>query len=88
MCPPLSFLPTVEQGRGTCGAGGGVRKQRLRRTGQEELALNKEKLFMALHGYDVAGAGARHAGALRSGVGPDVSEMGNDGHGWEFRLRC
>ncbi|KAG2587812.1 uncharacterized protein LOC120672213 [Panicum virgatum] len=72
----------------TCGGGGGVRKQRLRRTGQEELALNKEKLFMALHGYDVAGAGARHAGALRSGVGPDVSEMGNDGHGWEFRLRC
>ncbi|KAG2596555.1 uncharacterized protein LOC120706407 [Panicum virgatum] len=68
--------------------GGGVRKQRLRRTGpQEELALSKEKLFMALHGYDVAGAGARHAGALRSGVGPDVSGTGNDGHGWEFRLR-
>ncbi|RLM92294.1 hypothetical protein C2845_PM08G09180 [Panicum miliaceum] len=44
----------------TCGGGGGVRKQRLRRTVQEELALNKEKLFMALHGYNVAGAGARH----------------------------
>ncbi|RLN24387.1 hypothetical protein C2845_PM07G05490 [Panicum miliaceum] len=68
----------------TCGAGGGVRKQRLRRTGQEELALNKEKLFMALHGYDVAGAAAQHAGALRSGVGPDASGLGNDGHGWEF----
>ncbi|RCV24065.1 hypothetical protein SETIT_5G055000v2 [Setaria italica] len=70
-----------------CGAGGGVRKQRLRRTGQEELALNKEKLFMALHGYDVVAAGERHAGALRSGVGPDVSGMANDGGGWEFRLR-
>ncbi|OEL38041.1 hypothetical protein BAE44_0000939 [Dichanthelium oligosanthes] len=66
---------------------GGVRKQRLRRTGQEELALNKEKLFMALHGYDVVGAGTRHAGALRSGVGPDVGGMGHDGDGWEFRLR-
>ncbi|CAL4976996.1 unnamed protein product [Urochloa decumbens] len=76
-------------------AGGGVRKQQrlMRRAGQEEeVALNKEKLFMALHGYDVVGAeaGARHAGALRSGVGvgPDVSGMGNDdGDGWEFRLR-
>ncbi|CAO2162027.1 unnamed protein product [Urochloa humidicola] len=75
--------------KATCG-GGGVRKQQrmIRRTGhQEEVALNKEKLFMALHGYDVVGAGARHAGAVRSGVGPDVSGMGDDGDGWEFRLR-
>ncbi|CAL4950630.1 unnamed protein product [Urochloa decumbens] len=76
------------------GVGGGVRKQQrlMRRAGQqEEVALNKEKLFMALHGYDVVGAGARHAGVLRSGVGvgPDVSGMGSndDGDGWEFRLR-
>jgi hypothetical protein len=70
----------------TCGGGG--RKQRLRRPGQEELAMNKEKLFMALHGYDVVGAGGRHAGALRPGMGPDVSVVANDGSdGWEFRLR-
>ncbi|CAO2203104.1 unnamed protein product [Urochloa humidicola] len=72
--------------------GGGVRKQQrlMRRAVQEAgVALSKEKLFMALHGYDVAGAGARHAGgALRSGVGPDVGGMGNDdGDGWEFQLR-
>ncbi|KAF8724119.1 hypothetical protein HU200_021133 [Digitaria exilis] len=78
----------------TCGSGG-VRKHRVRsRAGQEAaelMALNKEKLFMALHGYDIVGAaaGARHAGTRRSGVGPDdVSGMGDDdGNGWEFRFR-
>ncbi|CAD6232172.1 unnamed protein product [Miscanthus lutarioriparius] len=70
------------------GVGGGVRKQRPRRTGQDELALHKEKLFMALHGYDLVGTGGRHAGGLRSGVGPDVvGAMGTDGDGWESRLR-
>ncbi|KAF8661591.1 hypothetical protein HU200_057013 [Digitaria exilis] len=66
---------------GTATCGGGVRKHRVRRAGQDaaELALmNKEKLFMALHGYDIVGAaaGARHAGARRSGVqawGPTMS---------------
>ncbi|XP_062208297.1 uncharacterized protein LOC133909757 [Phragmites australis] len=66
---------------------GGVRKHRMRRTGQEELAFKKERLFMALHGYDVVGAGAGHAGALRSSVGPDVCGMDKDGDGWKFRLR-
>jgi hypothetical protein len=47
---------------------GGVRKQqRLSRWGgratHEELAFQKERLFMALHGYDVVGAGARHRSA-------------------------
>lgn len=67
----------------------GVRKQRPRRTtGQEELALHKEKLFMALHGYDLVGTGGRHAGGLRSGVGPDaVGAIGADGDGSESRLR-
>ncbi|KAG0537164.1 hypothetical protein BDA96_03G124500 [Sorghum bicolor] len=72
------------------GVGGGVRKQRPRRTtGQEEeLALHKEKLFMALHGYDLVGTGGRHAGGIRSSVGPDaaVGAMGTDGDGWESRL--
>ncbi|KAL6626473.1 hypothetical protein ACP70R_030199 [Stipagrostis hirtigluma subsp. patula] len=69
------------------GGGGGVRKQRPRKTGQEELAFQKERLFMALHGYDVLGAGACHAGAFRPGVGPDVSGTGRDGDGWQYRLR-
>ncbi|KAJ1283169.1 hypothetical protein BS78_03G107900 [Paspalum vaginatum] len=77
-------------GHPAAACGGVIRKQRQRRTvttGQEELALHKEKLFMALHGYDLVGPGGRHAGALRSGVGPDVSAMGTEGNGWEFRLR-
>ncbi|CAD6239074.1 unnamed protein product [Miscanthus lutarioriparius] len=72
------------------GVGGGIRKQRPRRTGQdEELALHKEKLFMALHGYDLDGTGGRHAGGVRSGVGTDaVGAIGADGDGgWESRLR-
>lgn len=68
--------------------GGGVRKQRPRRTGQDELALHREKLFMALHGYDLVGTGRRHAGGRRSGVEPDVvGAMGTDCDGWESRLR-
>uniref|UniRef100_A0A0A9BS80 Uncharacterized protein n=1 Tax=Arundo donax TaxID=35708 RepID=A0A0A9BS80_ARUDO len=67
--------------------GGGVRKQRLRRTGQEELAFQKGRLFMELNGYDDLGSGTCQAGALLSGVGPDVSGVGRDGNGWEFRLR-
>jgi hypothetical protein len=73
------------------GVGGGVRKQKPRRTGQDELALHREKLFMALHGYesyDLVGTGGRHAGGLRSGVAPDVvGAMDADGDVWESRLR-
>ncbi|KAK3163530.1 hypothetical protein QOZ80_1AG0004870 [Eleusine coracana subsp. coracana] len=81
----------------TCAGGGGVRKQpRLaRRTaGQEELAaFQKERLFMALHGYDVvgaAGAAACHAGgAHRSAVGPQAAGgvISRHGGGWQFGLR-
>ncbi|TVU22536.1 hypothetical protein EJB05_32243, partial [Eragrostis curvula] len=68
----------------TCAGAGGIRKQRLRRTaGQEELAFQKERLFMALHGYDVAGAGACHAGARRS----DAGGIGRHGDGWQFGMR-
>lgn len=76
----------------TCAGGGGVRKQPrlVRRTAgqEEELALQKERLFMALHGYDVvaAGAGACHAGAQRSAVGPDAGGAGRHG-GRQFGLR-
>lgn len=73
--PPASSVGIV---------GGGGRKQRLRRVGKEE--LEKERLFMALHGYDVARASASHAGALHATVGPNVSGMGREGDGWEFRL--
>ncbi|XP_048567875.1 uncharacterized protein LOC125548268 [Triticum urartu] len=59
--------------------GGGVRKQRSRRMGIEE--LEKERLFMALHGYLGSGASA-----LRATAGPDVSGFGRDGEGWEFRV--
>ncbi|KAL6850519.1 hypothetical protein ACP4OV_021146 [Aristida adscensionis] len=72
-----------------CGVGaGGVRRQRPRKTRQEELAFQKERLFMALHGYDVLGADACHAGAFGPSVGPNVSGAGRDStDGWEFRLR-
>jgi hypothetical protein len=64
---------------------GGVRKQQslMRRTGREELAFQKERLFMALHGYDVVGAGAGHAGAHGTGAGG----IGRHGDGWQFGWR-
>ncbi|KQK03716.2 uncharacterized protein LOC112270895 [Brachypodium distachyon] len=73
--------------------GSGIRKEiRPRRMGREE--LEKERLFMALHGYGygydvMAEAGACHAGGqLRTAVGPTVSRFGREGvgHGWEFRF--
>uniref|UniRef100_J3KYG8 DUF3741 domain-containing protein n=2 Tax=Oryza brachyantha TaxID=4533 RepID=J3KYG8_ORYBR len=69
----------------------GGRKRRVRRTGREEEEglpeLEKERLFMALHGYDVAGLGACHAGDLHPSVGPNVSGMGRGGEdGWGFRF--
>jgi hypothetical protein len=69
-------------------AGGGGRKRRGRRTGrEEEEELEKERLFMALHGYDVAVARACHAGALHPSVAPNVSGMGRGAEdGWGFRL--
>uniref|UniRef100_A0ACD5VN37 Uncharacterized protein n=1 Tax=Avena sativa TaxID=4498 RepID=A0ACD5VN37_AVESA len=66
--------------------GGGVKKQRPRRIVGKEEELEKERLFMALHGYDVAGAGARHAGAPRATVDPSVSGFRTDGGGREFRF--
>ncbi|CAM0880850.1 unnamed protein product [Alopecurus aequalis] len=66
--------------------GGGVKKQRPRRIMGKEEELEKERLFMALHGYDVAGEGARHAGAPRATVDPIVSGFRADGGGWEFRF--
>ncbi|KAK3159959.1 hypothetical protein QOZ80_1BG0053360 [Eleusine coracana subsp. coracana] len=83
----------------TCAGGGGVRKQQrllARRTaGQEDLAaFHKERLFMALHGYDVVGAGAGAAachagGAHRSAVGPQAAGGVGSRHGggWQFGLR-
>ncbi|KAL5229166.1 hypothetical protein ABZP36_017431 [Zizania latifolia] len=38
---------------GQIGGAGGIKRRLMRRTGMEE--LEKERLFMALHGYDVAG---------------------------------
>jgi hypothetical protein len=69
----------------TCVGGGGARKQQrlMRRTGQEEVAFQKERLFMALHGYDVVGAGACHAGAHGSAAGG----IGRHGDGWQFGRR-
>uniref|UniRef100_A0A0E0FJM4 DUF3741 domain-containing protein n=1 Tax=Oryza nivara TaxID=4536 RepID=A0A0E0FJM4_ORYNI len=70
-------------------AGGGGRKRRGRKTGreEEEEELEKERLFMALHGYDVAVARACHAGALQPSVAPNVSGMGRGAEdGWGFRL--
>uniref|UniRef100_A0A0E0JGL7 DUF3741 domain-containing protein n=1 Tax=Oryza punctata TaxID=4537 RepID=A0A0E0JGL7_ORYPU len=69
--------------------GGGRTKRRVRRTGreEEEEEIEKERLFMALHGYDVAVAGACHAGALHPSVGPNVSGMSRGAEdGWGFRL--
>uniref|UniRef100_A0A0E0C084 DUF3741 domain-containing protein n=1 Tax=Oryza meridionalis TaxID=40149 RepID=A0A0E0C084_9ORYZ len=68
--------------------GGGGRKRRVRRTGrEEEEELEKERLFMALHGYDVAVARACHSGALHPSVGPHVSGIGRGAEdGWGFRL--
>ena len=66
--------------------GGGVRKQRPRRIIGKEDELEKERLFMALHGYDVAGAGARHASAPRATVDPSVSGFRADVGGWEFQF--
>jgi hypothetical protein len=66
--------------------GGGVKKQRPRRIVGKEEELEKDRLFMALHGYDVAGAGARPAGAPRAAVDPDVSGFSTADSGWEFRF--
>uniref|UniRef100_A0ACD5VX59 Uncharacterized protein n=1 Tax=Avena sativa TaxID=4498 RepID=A0ACD5VX59_AVESA len=66
--------------------GGGVKKQRPRRIAGKEEELEKERLFMALHGYDVAGAGARHAGAPRATVDPTVSGFRAGDGGCEFRF--
>jgi hypothetical protein len=66
--------------------GGGVKKQRPRRIMGKEEELEKERLFMALHGCDVAGPGGRHAGSQRTTVDPSVTGFRADGGGWEFRF--
>ncbi|XP_071683063.1 uncharacterized protein [Lolium perenne] len=66
--------------------GGGVKKQRPRRIVGKEEELEKDRLFMALHGYDVAGAGARPAGAPRAAVDPNVSGFRTADSSWEFRF--
>ncbi|KAM0823949.1 hypothetical protein ACQ4PT_070529 [Festuca glaucescens] len=66
--------------------GGGVKKQRPRRIVGKEEELEKERLFMALHGYDVAGAGARPAGAPRATIDPNVSGFRTADSSWEFRF--
>uniref|UniRef100_A0ACD5VDP1 Uncharacterized protein n=1 Tax=Avena sativa TaxID=4498 RepID=A0ACD5VDP1_AVESA len=68
------------------GGGGGVKKQRPRRIAGKEEELEKERLFMALHGYDVAGAGTRQAGAPQATVDPTVSGFRAGDGGWEFRF--
>uniref|UniRef100_A0A0D9UZ95 DUF3741 domain-containing protein n=1 Tax=Leersia perrieri TaxID=77586 RepID=A0A0D9UZ95_9ORYZ len=60
--------------------GGGGRK------GRTEEEMEKERLFMALHGYDVAGS-EYHAGGFHPGVGPYASGMGRIGDdGWDYRV--
>ncbi|EEE54273.1 hypothetical protein OsJ_01176 [Oryza sativa Japonica Group] len=68
-------------------AGGGGRKRRGRRTGREEEELEKERLFMALHGYDVAVARALPRWRPSPQRGPQRQWDGQGcGRCWGFRL--